>query len=75
MASLGMKSEDMAKIEGFRSIVDEYRPTCFWSFKKDFSPENPEQMLMAAEALECYGDMAAFRKAGEIREWVSRQYR
>ena len=54
-----------------RSLIDDYRGMCLWNFAEDFMPKDEQQVLFAVEALENYGDMNAYRKAGRIREWLS----
>ena len=33
-------------------------------------PQNKEQLVLALECLERYGDRDAYCKAGEIRQWL-----
>ena len=65
-----MSVEDIAKTEEFRSIVEDYRGMCFWFMADDWFPNDKRGYEMAAENLEHYGDMRAYRKAGEIRQWL-----
>ena len=65
-----MTIEEIVKSETVRTLVDEYRGMCFWNFAEDFLPRTREQLLMVLDNLERYGDLAAYRRAGRIREWL-----
>ena len=63
----------MAKAESISmadvcAVADDYRSMCFWNMADDFKPQNASHSKLAAERLENYGDMAAYRFAGRIRE-------
>ena len=45
---------------------------CFWFMDRDFRPKDAAGLKIVVENLEHYGDMAAYRRAGRIREWLSR---
>ena len=66
-----MTIKDILSKDEVRSVVDDYRGMCFWSMAEDFTPRDARQLLLVAENLERYGDMAAYRHAGRIREWLS----
>jgi len=53
-----------------RSLVEDYRTMCFWNFPEDFMPATREEVVFALDAVERYGDLNAYRRAGEIREWL-----
>lgn len=65
-----MDIQDIVNSEDVKSIMDNYRSMCFWSFPEDFMPQNKEQLVLALECLERYGDRDAYCKAGEIRQWL-----
>jgi hypothetical protein len=54
-----------------RELVDEYRVTCLWYLREDWYPESAEDALRALDAIARHGDVAAFQKAAELREWLS----
>lgn len=56
--------------EQMRSLVEDYRAMCFWNFSEDFMPSTREQVILALDAVERYGDLNAYRRAGEIRKWL-----
>ena len=65
-----MSDEQIINSNELRSVVEDYRSMCFWNFPEDFMPRNRRQALLALDNLERYGDMAAYRRAGEIRKWL-----
>lgn len=65
-----MDIQDIVNSEDMKSIMDNYRSMCFWSFPEDFMPQNKAQLVLALECLERYGDRDAYCKAGEIRQWL-----
>lgn len=54
------------------ALVDEYRATCLWSLRPDYYPQTPEEACRVLEQIERHGDVAAFRKAAGLRQWLSR---
>jgi hypothetical protein len=54
------------------ALVDEYRATCLWFLREDYYPQTPEEACRVLEQIERHGDVAAFRKAAELRQWLSR---
>ena len=65
----GMTAEEKAGPE-LASAVDRYRSMCFWNLQEDFRPVTRAQKALALERLEKYGDLAAYRLAGRVREWL-----
>lgn len=55
-----------------RNLVDDVRSTCLWYLREDYYPTTVEQILRILDAIERHGDVAAFRRAAEIRSWLSR---
>jgi hypothetical protein len=53
-------------------LVDEYRVRCLWFLREDFYPTTLEERLRTLAYIERYGDREAFRRAGELRQWLSR---
>jgi hypothetical protein len=66
-----MVIEDILSSDEVRSVVDDYRSMCFWFMDRDFRPKDAAGLKIVVENLEHYGDMAAYRRAGRIREWLS----
>lgn len=70
-----MTVEEIVQTPQFRSVVEDYRDTCLW-FAND--PEHPVGALQLEQVLteiEKNGDMAAFRRVGEIRKWLPRNFK
>jgi hypothetical protein len=53
-------------------LVDEYRVRCLWFLREDYYPATLEERLRTLGYIERYGDVQAFRRAGELRQWLSR---
>ena len=58
--------------ESVNRLVDEYRHRCLWFLCSDYYPETDTQRLRVLEYIERHGDREAFRRAAEIRRWLSR---
>jgi len=54
------------------ALVDEYRTTCLWFLREDYYPQTPTDACRILEHIERHGDVAAFRKAAPLRQWLSR---
>lgn len=54
------------------ALVDEYRGRCLWFLRPDYYPETREEQLRVLQQIERNGDLAAFRKAAAMRQWLSR---
>lgn len=55
-----------------RDLVDEVRATCLWYLREDFTPETAEEALKVLDAIERHGDLGAYRRARELKTWLSR---
>ena len=58
--------------EAVNRLVDEYRHRCLWFLREDYYPTTDDQRLRVLGCIERYGDMAAYRRAAEVRRWLSR---
>jgi hypothetical protein len=56
--------------EALRRLVDEYRSRCLWFLGPDYYPGTTEEALRVLDSIQRHGDLIAFRRAGEIRQWV-----
>jgi hypothetical protein len=66
------KNEETASVMGrVHAIVDEYRARCLWFLREDYYPQTPDEACRVLESIERHGDVAAFRKAAELRQWLS----
>jgi hypothetical protein len=66
--------DQLTTMGAVRALVDEYRSTCLWFLRPDYYPQTPEEARTVLEQIERHGDLAAFRKAAELRQWLSRNF-
>ena len=65
-------NEDMTRVmRSVNALVDEYRARCLWFLREDYYPRTPAEACRVLESIERHGDVAAFRKAAELRQWLS----
>ncbi|MBP7050031.1 MAG: hypothetical protein KBE65_03360 [Phycisphaerae bacterium] len=53
-------------------LVDRYRNRCLWFLRADYYPTDLPDVLRALDYIRRYGDREAFRQAGELYQWLSR---
>ena len=58
--------------ESVNRLVDEYRLRCLWFLRSDYYPTSDAQRLRVLGYIERHGDREAFRRAAELRRWLSR---
>ena len=54
-------------------LVDEYRVRCLWFLREDYYPATDAERLRVLDEIARQGDRDAFRRAGELRQWLSRR--
>jgi hypothetical protein len=54
------------------ALVDEYRASCLWSLREDYYPRTARERLHVLEAIERHGDLAGYRRASALHQWLSR---
>ena len=54
------------------ALVDEYRTRCLWSVRLDYYPRSSSERLRVLGAIERNGDLAGYRRASLLRQWLSR---
>jgi hypothetical protein len=52
-------------------LVDAYRDRCLWFLRADYYPTSREEVLHTLDYIRRYGDRDAFRRAGELCQWLS----
>ena len=52
-------------------LIDVYRDRCLWFLRADYYPTRREDMLRTLDYIRRYGDREAFRKAGQLYQWLS----
>ncbi len=66
-----MYADVTSAMQAVNALVDEYRVTCLWFLRKDYYPQTTADACRVLESIERHGDVAAFRKAAELRQWLS----
>ncbi len=54
-----------------RALTEQYRAQCLWFLRADYSPGNVADACQALDYIQRHGDLEAFRRAGELRTWLS----
>jgi hypothetical protein len=54
-----------------RALVDEYRNRCLWYLRPDYYPVTRDDALRVLDAIQRLGDRDGYRRAAEIRSWLS----
>jgi len=67
-----MNPETIAAMRSVNALVDEYRARCLWFLREDYYPQTPAEACRVLESIERHGDVAAFRKAATLRQWLLR---
>jgi hypothetical protein len=67
-----MRDGSIGTAEAVNRLVDEYRHRCLWFLREDYYPTTDDQRLRVLGWIERYGDVAAYRRAAEVRRWLSR---
>lgn len=52
-------------------LVDVYRDQCLWFLRADYYPTDLQDVLRTPDYIRRYGDREAFRRAGELFQWLS----
>lgn len=58
-------------LQAVNVLVDEYRVRCLWYLRKDYYPDTVDAAVRVLRAIEQHGDLAAFKKAAPLRQWLS----
>jgi hypothetical protein len=53
------------------ALIDEYRVRCLWSLRADYYPSTTAERLRVLELIQRHGDLAAYRRAATLRQWLS----
>jgi hypothetical protein len=54
-----------------RALIDAQRARCLWFLEKDYYPATLEETLRVLRHIERNGDLDAFKRAGQLRQWLS----
>lgn len=52
-------------------LVDEYRLRCLWFLRPDYYPSTDAERFKVLVYIERHGDRDAYRRAREMRRWLS----
>ncbi|MDD4060348.1 MAG: hypothetical protein PHW08_06565, partial [Kiritimatiellae bacterium] len=66
-----MTTQEVIQSREFQSVVDDYRETCLWFMNGERTPANDIQLEQVLSAIERRGALAAFKRVGSIRRWMS----
>ena len=69
---LVMTVQEISDTVQYRTLVKDYRDTCLWFADGRLvdHPSDVRQLVMILASIESNGDANAFRRAGEIRQWL-----
>ncbi len=56
------------------ALVDEYRSECLWFLRPDYYPGSIDEAMRVLESIEIHGDVTAFKRAAELRQWFLRRF-
>lgn len=59
-------------IGALHHLVDAYRSRCLWFLRPDYYPRHPAEIRRVLGWIEAHGDVEAFQRAADIRQWLSR---
>ena len=65
-------NDEVTVMRSVWALVDEYRATCLWFLREDYYPQTSDEARRVLEQIERHGDVEAFRKAAELRQWLLR---
>jgi hypothetical protein len=57
--------------QALRALVDEYRDRCLWYLRRDYYPATRDEAVRVLDAIARHGGRDAFRRAADIRSWLS----
>ncbi len=70
-----MSFKEIIDSEDFKTVVRDYRSTCLWFANDVYAPRDEVQLEQILSAIEAHGDMAAFKRVGRIRRWLSPDFK
>ena len=64
--------DEREAFDAVNRLVEEYRVRCLWFLREDFYPSTLAERLRVLGYIERHGDLEAFRRAAELKTWLSR---
>jgi hypothetical protein len=58
--------------EAVDRLTDEYRNHCLWFVREDYYASTDEERRWVLDCIERYGDVTAYRRVAQVRQWLSR---
>jgi hypothetical protein len=55
-----------------RALAEQYRAQCLWFLRADYDPGSVADACQVLDYIQRHGDLEAFRRAGELKQWLSR---
>jgi hypothetical protein len=55
-----------------RDLAVQYRAQCLWFLRAEYYPTTAADAWQVLDYIQRYGDLDAFRRAGELKQWLSR---
>ena len=53
------------------AMVVQYRQQCLWFLRSEYYPTTVADACQVLDYIQRYGDLDAFRRAGELKQWLS----
>ena len=53
-------------------LVARYRVQCLWFLRSDYFPTTVAEAREVLDYIQRHGDLDAFRRAGQLKQWLSR---
>ena len=69
---MGRENDEIDAVDAVNRLVDEYRVRCLWFLRPDYYPATAEERYRVLAYIQRHGDREAFRRANELRRWLSR---
>ena len=68
----GMQAELETAMSRVRDLVEQHRAQCLWFLRADYVPGGVADATRLLDHIQRHGDLDAFRRAGELKRWLSR---
>jgi len=65
-----MTIEEIVQTDEYQSVIADYKDTCLWSATGYEHPHSRTQLDYLLGCIATYGDAAAFKRVGKIRQWL-----
>ena len=69
---IAMSTELEKVMSRVSELVVRYRTQCLWFLRSDYYPTTVADARQVLDYIQRYGDLEAFRQAGRLKQWLSR---